>query len=50
MHANEMEEIQEAGPGEICAMFGVECYSGNTFGGANSKLTMVPVIACCLFF
>jgi elongation factor G len=30
MHADEMEEIQEAGPGEIFALFGVECSTGDT--------------------
>jgi len=31
MHAEQMEDIDEIGPGEICAMFGVECASGDTF-------------------
>lgn len=31
MHSNEMEEVQEIGAGEICAVFGVECASGDTF-------------------
>lgn len=31
MHSNEMEDISEAGPGEIFAIFGLECSSGDTF-------------------
>jgi elongation factor G len=31
MHSNEMEDVEEVGPGEICALFGVECSSGDTF-------------------
>jgi elongation factor G len=31
MHSNEMEDVAEIGAGEICAVFGVECASGDTF-------------------
>jgi len=31
MHSNDMEEVSEVGAGEICAVFGVECASGDTF-------------------
>ncbi|KAL3474668.1 P-loop containing nucleoside triphosphate hydrolase protein [Aspergillus californicus] len=31
MHSNEMEEVSEIGAGEICAVFGVECASGDSF-------------------
>jgi len=31
MHANDREEVDEAGPGDIVAMIGVDCASGDTF-------------------
>jgi elongation factor G len=47
MHSNEMEDINEIGPGEICAMFGVECASGDTFvsnvkAGVSLESMFVP--------
>ncbi|EAZ63110.1 mitochondrial translation elongation factor [Scheffersomyces stipitis CBS 6054] len=36
MHSNDMEDVNEVGPGEICATFGIDCASGDTFMGANS--------------
>ena len=34
MHSDEMEEIQDVQCGEIFAIFGIECASGDTFSGA----------------
>lgn len=34
MHSDEMEDVDSIGAGEICAMFGVECSSGDTFSDA----------------
>ncbi len=31
MHADELEDISEAAAGDIVALFGVECASGDTF-------------------
>jgi elongation factor G len=31
MHSDDKEDINDAGPGDIIAMFGVECNSGDTF-------------------
>jgi elongation factor G len=35
MHSNEMEDVTEIGAGEICAVFGVDCASGDTFTDGN---------------
>lgn len=44
MHSDEMEDVESIGAGEICAMFGVECSSGDTFsdlpgGGGYSMVS-----------
>lgn len=43
MHSDDMEEVDEIGPGEICAMFGVECSSGDTFTDGKTELTMTEM-------
>ncbi|KAG6200851.1 Elongation factor G, mitochondrial [Claviceps purpurea] len=40
MHSNEMEDVSEVGAGEICAVFGVDCASGDTFTDGGLPFTM----------
>lgn len=43
MHSNEMEDVQEVGAGEICAVFGVDCASGDTFTDGNLPYVMTSI-------
>jgi elongation factor G len=54
MHADNMEDINEGYPGDIVALFGIDCASGDTFcgGGLNYAMTSMfvpePVISLAL--
>ena len=40
MHSDDMEDIEEAGSGEVVAMFGVDCRSMDTFSSGHTNLAM----------
>jgi elongation factor G len=40
MHSDEMEDITAVEAGDICALFGVECASGDTFTDGNVNASM----------
>ncbi len=43
MHADEMQDIDQAVAGEIVAMFGVDCASGDTFTDGQVNITMTSM-------
>lgn len=43
MHSDEMEDIQEAHAGQIVAVFGIDCASGDTFTDGSKKYTMTSM-------
>uniref|UniRef100_A0A0D6R0R4 Elongation factor G, mitochondrial n=1 Tax=Araucaria cunninghamii TaxID=56994 RepID=A0A0D6R0R4_ARACU len=43
LHADDMEDIQKAHAGEIVAVFGVDCASGDTFTDGSVKYTMTSM-------
>ncbi|MDF1615706.1 elongation factor G [Desulfurivibrio dismutans] len=47
MHADQMEDIEETGAGDIVALFGVDCASGDTFtdGSVNYSMSSMHVPA-----
>jgi elongation factor G len=40
MHADQMQDIEESQPGDIVALFGIECASGDTFTDGSIRYTM----------
>jgi elongation factor G len=43
MHSNEMEDVTEIGAGEICAVFGIDCASGDTFTDGTLGYSMTSM-------
>ena len=43
MHADEMHDVERAGPGDIVALFGIDCASGDTFTDGSVRYTMTSM-------
>ncbi|MEM9423967.1 MAG: elongation factor G, partial [Spirochaetota bacterium] len=43
VHSNSMEDITEAGPGDIIGLFGIDCASGDTFCQQGHNLSMTSM-------
>jgi elongation factor G len=43
MHSDEMQDIEETSAGDIVALFGVDCYSGDTFTDGTIEYAMTSI-------